>query len=279
MSDILNLTLKRDVYDGIIEGTTDKIIIDYSAWWNKRLKDIDTGRFKEFKVARISSGTDVKYDYDIVNIEQIKKCFVITLDNADSEEHLVIEEPKTENETTETAETIIKPDDDSIGTTEIDETELIEPEILEEPAEEINVNLPEETEEVVSTMVETTESHDDSHNCIFDYLDDFYYKQTNVYCINSSNVSILNNGRVVGCNKKFPVLMDCELRLKFQKFNVFKKNADEDLTKSIISTLKYLYTGSYVFIKKDSCRFTKSESGEDMFEFYAVSVKKYKIQG
>lgn len=276
MSDILNLTLKRDVFDGIIDGTTDKIVIDYSVWWNKRLKDIDTGRFKEFKTVRISSGKDIKYDYDILNIEQIKKQFVITVDNSGSEDHLVVEEPETTETVVELAEENV-----DVPETETDEieNEQTEPETLEEPAEEINVNLPEETETYADDTVDTTETHKNYHNDVFDYLDNVYYKQPNVYCINSPYVNILNNRRIIGCDKKFPVIMDCELRLNFQKINVFKKNTDENLTKSIISTLKYLYSGSYVFVKKDSCRFTHSNSGEEVFEFYAVSVKKYKIQG
>ena len=70
MTKDLNLALKKDVFEGLQNGTTNEIIIEGSRWWKKRLMDLDTGKFKDFTIARVSSGSSDKVEYEIERIEQ-----------------------------------------------------------------------------------------------------------------------------------------------------------------------------------------------------------------
>ena len=80
MANVLNLALKKDVFEGLQNGTTNKILIGYSRWWRKRLMDLDSGVFKDFDVACVSSGSSDKIDYEIEQIEQLEnKDFVVTV--------------------------------------------------------------------------------------------------------------------------------------------------------------------------------------------------------
>lgn len=302
MSDILNLTLKRDVYEGIINGTIDKIVIDYSKWWNRRLKDVDTGRFKDFKFVRISSGNDIKYDYTILNLEQIKKQFVITVDNADSENHLVVEE-KTEEPKLEPTETI-----DDIETTEIVEETVVEP--LEEPEEIIEVELPEmETQTVaeavvdaISDVIETPTSgpvvvnedfyeiakkEDIEETSKSDYkwqivkLLNEFYAHDNVFAVNTPVVTVLPNGRILGLSKRIPVNFDCEQKIRFKRIDIIKPDflSDEDFVENVKHTLDRLSNNSYVFVKKHLTGFEHTSNGEIELVLFVNSIKKYKIRG
>ena len=79
MGNILNLALKKEVFESLQNGRTNEIIIDGSRWWKKRLMDLDTGKFKDFSIACVSSGSSDKVEYEIENIEQRGRDFVVTV--------------------------------------------------------------------------------------------------------------------------------------------------------------------------------------------------------
>jgi len=79
MAKDLNLALKKEVLESLQNGTTNEIIIEGSRWWKKRLMDLDTGKFKDFTVARVSSGSSDKVEYEIEKIEQRGENFVVTV--------------------------------------------------------------------------------------------------------------------------------------------------------------------------------------------------------
>lgn len=79
MSNVLNLALKKDVFESLQNGVTNEIIIDGSRWWKKRLMDLDTGKFKDFTIACVSSGSSDKVEYEIKSIEQRGRDFVVTV--------------------------------------------------------------------------------------------------------------------------------------------------------------------------------------------------------
>ena len=81
MLNVLNLALKKDVFEGLQNGTTNEILIDGSRWWKKRLMDLDIGRFKDFDVACVSSGGSDKVQYPIDKIEMRNGDFIITVIN------------------------------------------------------------------------------------------------------------------------------------------------------------------------------------------------------
>ena len=65
MANILNLALKKEVFENLKNNVSNEILIDKSNWWRKRLMDLDTGRFKDFDTARVSCGSANKVDYAI----------------------------------------------------------------------------------------------------------------------------------------------------------------------------------------------------------------------
>jgi len=100
MEAILNLSLKKDVFESLQSGLTNKIYIEKTNWWKKRLMDLDTGRFKKFDIARVSSGSSDKIEYDIEKIELVGPDFIIyvnTVRNDEPEpEHIDVTEKVTE---------------------------------------------------------------------------------------------------------------------------------------------------------------------------------------
>lgn len=275
MSDILNLALKKDIYESINNGTTDKIVIEWTNWWNKRLKDIDTGKFKDFVAVRISCGSAVKFDYPIVSIEQIKRNFVITVDNQGSE--------------TYDADVILA---DAIKTTEMDTTEIetIEKEIETESTVE------QKKDEYVSPEIEIVDEYTDKGVDTKERTDDYTYevnlknsvnmildnfcKFDNVYNVNAPVISILPSGKIIGSSKRLVVDKDCETRIPFENVEVVKYKSmlnNEFLDILNFKLTEYLTGKYYIFINRKACGFTKRASGEDVLVLRMTVRKSYLI--
>ena len=79
MANVLNLALKKDVFDELTNFRTNEIPIKKNDWWKKRLMDLDTGRFKYFDVASVSSGSSDKFEYVIDHIEDRGKNYVVVV--------------------------------------------------------------------------------------------------------------------------------------------------------------------------------------------------------
>ena len=275
MSDILNLALKKDVYEGINNGTTDKIVIEWSNWWNKRLKDIDTGKFKDFVAVRISCGSAVKFDYPIVSIEQINRDFIITVDNQGSE--------------TYDADVILA---DAMKTTEMDTTEIetIEKEnvmesVIEQKKDEYVSPELEIVDECTDKGVDTKELTDDYtyevnlKDSVNIMLDNFC-KFDNVYNINAPVISILPSGKIIGSSKRLVVDKDCETRIPFENVEVVKYKSmlnNEFLDILNFKLTEYLTGKYYIFINRKACGFTKRASGEDVLVLRMTVRKSYLI--
>jgi len=275
MSDILNLALKKDVYEGINNGTTDKIVIEWSNWWNKRLKDIDTGKFKDFVAVRISCGSAVKFDYPIVSIEQINRDFIITVDNQGSE--------------TYDADVILA---DAMKTTEMDTTEIetIEKEnvmesVIEQKKDEYVSPELEIVDECTDKGVDTKELTDDYtyevnlKDSVNIMLDNFC-KFDNVYNINAPVISILPSGKIIGSSKRLVVDKDCETRIPFENVEAVKYKSmtnNEFLDILNLKLTEYLTGKYYIFINRKACGFTKRASGEDVLVLRMTVRKSYLI--
>ena len=81
MADVLNLALKKEIFEGLKNGVTNIIPIEKTNWWKKRLMDVDTGRFKPFKEVVASCGSADKYLYEIEDIKLEGDTFYITVSN------------------------------------------------------------------------------------------------------------------------------------------------------------------------------------------------------
>ena len=303
MSDILNLALKKDVYEGINSGTTNKIIIEWSNWWNKRLKDIDTGKFKDFDTVRISCGSAIKLEYSIENIEQINRDFVITVgkqscgvsanDVQENEDVSEINDVENQLENTDNIEQhndldvdISQEGDEYINSDASEDKETDdESDEDKETDDESDNSISQEGDEYINsdTNIDVSESNEDNNINLIDsinsILDDFC-ENNNVYVINAPVIRILPDGKIIGSSKKLIVDRDCETRLPFEYIEIVKYKTMTDL--DFLSNLnlklnEYLTRKYYVFINRNICGFTKRGSGEDVLVLRLTARKSYII--
>ena len=75
--EILNLALKKEIFEGLLDGSLNEIPIKKSNWWKKRLMDENTGRFKNFMVVAATSGSSDKVYFEIKYIELRENNFII----------------------------------------------------------------------------------------------------------------------------------------------------------------------------------------------------------
>ena len=88
--EILNLALKKEIFEGLLDGSLNEIPIKKSNWWKKRLMDENTGRFKDFMVVAATSGSSDKVYFEIKYIELREDNFIIgvkliNMDEGDSD--------------------------------------------------------------------------------------------------------------------------------------------------------------------------------------------------
>ena len=129
MAKVLNLALKKDVFDELTNFRTNEIPIKKNDWWKKRLMDLDTGRFKYFDVASVSSGSSDKFEYVIDHIEDRGNFYVI-----------VVVLPENDVEDDESEIEIIEEEKETIEPQQIN-PEVIEPKVV---AQEVVENVEEE---------------------------------------------------------------------------------------------------------------------------------------
>lgn len=256
MDNILNLALKKDVFESIVNGYNDKIAIGKTNWWKKRLMDVDSGKFKDFNIARISSGSSDKLDYKIINIELINDDFVITILQETNSEPV---EEEVEVEIEETQEPEIEDLVDRY-------TEMISE--IKEDVKQNAIEVPEpEHIEVKKEDVKKTIMNLLNEVCGYD----------DVYTIVTPVVSIRKNGQIVGSKQYFCKKVYNEHMFELQNHTVtrLKWMTDEDFIEAVMNKFKELLNGNYVFIKKNSCGFKKIESGELEFVLRATVIRKY----
>ena len=70
MANVLNLALKKNIFDELTNFRINEIPIKKNDWWKKRLMDLDTGVFKKFDVACVSCGSSDKFNFEIDHIEE-----------------------------------------------------------------------------------------------------------------------------------------------------------------------------------------------------------------
>jgi len=77
---VLNIALKKDYFEKLINGETNEIPIKKNDWWKKRLIDQDTGVYKKFDIASVTCGSAEKFTYAIEKIELKGNKFIITVE-------------------------------------------------------------------------------------------------------------------------------------------------------------------------------------------------------
>ena len=297
MANVLNLALKKDVFEGIMAKTTNEIPIKKNDWWKKRLMDLDTGRFKYFDIAIVSSGSSDKFEYVIDHIEDRGKNYVVVVVLPE------IDELEEENVNVE-AETEDSDFDGSDFYEEIND-EVIEPEVIEpEVIEHVTVNpvvvdtvgnvtttrskglylSPEVREAIVKRF--TVKFNEEMKKAIeYDVREEIFNiisafcDNKDVFVVNMPFVTIRNTGQIIGYhgNRRLIADRDSDVRIDYQKYELTKYGymSDLEFTTIVEKFLSNLLSGNYVFINRKYCGFDTAVTGELVLKIAVASRKKY----
>ena len=280
--EILNLALKKEIFEGLLDGSLNEIPIKKSNWWKKRLMDENTGRFKNFMVVAATSGSSDKVYFEIKYIEMRENNFIIGVKLINMDEG----------------------DSDSDIDTNLDNGEVIAPNVINpEVIEPVKINpVTIETDEsgntIAKMIVNVKENVPISHisqdiivtkegNVKIDKYSEL--KQTilalfDVFCnlegnfvVNMPYITIRNNGQLVGTKYRFHIESDADTRIDYTKQEFVKHEdiSDELFTNTIASYMKKLMISNYVFINKNASGFKYGPNGELIFVLYATGRRKY----
>lgn len=269
MANVLNLALKKDVFDELTNFRTNEIPIKKNDWWKKRLMDLDTGRFKYFDVASVSSGSSDKFEYVIDHIEDRGKNYVVVvvlpeIDELEEEENVNVE-AETEDSDFDGSDFYEEINDEVIES-EVIEQEVIEPEVIEpevndeviepEVIEPVTVNpvvvdtvgnvtttrakglylSPEVREAIVKRFIvkfkeEMKKAVEyDVREEIFNIISAFCDNK-DVFVVNMPFVTIRNTGQIIGYhgNRRLIADRDSDVRIDYQKYELTKYGYMSDL--------------------------------------------------
>lgn len=301
MANVLNLALKKDVFDELTNFRTNEIPIKKNDWWKKRLMDLDTGRFKYFDVASVSSGSSDKFEYVIDHIEDRGKNYVVVVvlpEIDELEEENVNVEAETEDSDFDGSDFYEEINDEVIEpevNDEVIEQEVIEPvtvnpvvvdtvgnvtttrakglylspEVREAIAKRFAVKFNEEMKKAVEYDV-----REEIFNIISAFCDN-----KDVFVVNMPFVTIRNTGQIIGYhgNRRLIADRDSDVRIDYQKYELTKYGymSDLEFTTIVEKFLSNLLSGNYVFINKKYCGFDTAVTGELVLKIAVASRKKY----
>ena len=302
MANVLNLALKKDVFEGIMAKTTNEIPIKKNDWWKKRLMNLDTGRFKYFDIAIVSSGSSDKFEYVIDHIEDRGKNYVVVVvlpEIDELEEENVNVEAETEDSDFDGSDFYEEINDETI------EPEVIEPEVIEpEVIEHVTVNpvvvdtvgnvtttrskglyLSPEVREAIAKRFTVKFNEEmkkaveyDVREEIFNIISAFCDNK-DVFVVNMPFVTIRNTGQIIGYhgNRRLIADRDSDVRIDYQKYELTKYGymSDLEFTTIVEKFLSNLLSGNYVFINRKYCGFDTAVTGELVLKIAVASRKKY----
>lgn len=284
MANVLNLALKKDVFEGIMAKTTNEIPIKKNDWWKKRLMDLDTGRFKYFDIASVSSGSSEKFEYVIDHIEDRGKNYVV-----------VVVLPETDGYEEDENVSVDLEVEDSDFYEEIKE-EIIEPEVIEP----VTVNpivvdtvtasskglylSPEARKEIINRFtakfneeMKKADEYDVKEETI--KMIDTFCNNEDVFVVNMPFVTIRNTGQIIGYHgsRRLIADRDSDVRIDYKKYELTKYDYVSDLEFITIveKFLDNLLSGNYVFINRKYCGFDTAVTGELILKIAIASRKKY----
>ena len=280
--EILNLALKKEIFEGLLDGSLNEIPIKKSNWWKKRLMDENTGRFKNFMVVAATSGSSDKVYFEIKYIELREDNFIIGVKLINMDEG----------------------DSDSDIDTNLDNGEVVAPNIINpEVIEPVKINpVTIETDEsgnTITKMIVNVKENVGISQISQDItvtkegnvkIDEYSaLKQTvlslfDVFCnlegnfvVNMPYITIRNNGQLVGTKYRFHIESDADIRVDYTKQEFVKHEdiSDELFVNTIASYMKKLMISNYVFINKNASGFKYGPNGELIFVLYATGRRKY----
>ena len=280
--EILNLALKKEIFEGLLDGSLNEIPIKKSNWWKKRLMDENTGRFKNFMVVAATSGSSDKVYFEIKYIELRENNFIIGVKLINMDEG----------------------DSDSDIDTNLDNGEVVAPNIINpEVIEPVKINpITIETDEsgntIAKMIVNVKENVPISHisqdiivtkegnvkideysalkQTVLSLFDVFCNLEGN-FVVNMPYITIRNNGQLVGTKYRFHIESDADIRVDYTKQEFVKHEdiSDELFVNTIASYMKKLMISNYVFINKNASGFKYGPNGELIFVLYATGRRRY----
>ena len=270
--EILNLALKKEIFEGLLDGSLNEIPIKKSNWWKKRLMDENTGRFKNFMVVAATSGSSDKVYFEIKYIELRENNFIIgvkliNMDEGDSDSDI----------------------DTNLDNGEVIAPNIINPEIIE-PVKinpvtiETIVNVKENVDisQISQDITDTKEGNVkiDEYSAlkqtVLSLFDVFCNLEGN-FVVNMPYITIRNNGQLVGTKYRFHIESDADIRVDYtkQEFVKYEDISDELFVNTIASYMKKLMISNYVFINKNASGFKYGPNGELIFVLYATGRRRY----
>lgn len=277
--EILNLALKKEIFEGLLDGSLNEIPIKKSNWWKKRLMDENTGRFKDFMVVAATSGSSDKVYFEIKYIELRENNFIIgvkliNMDEGDSDSDI----------------------DTNLDNGEIITPNIINPEVIE-PVKinpvtietgntntkiivnvKENVGISQISQDITATKEGNVKIDEYSalKQTVLSLFDVFCNLEGN-FVVNMPYITIRNNGQLVGTKYKFHIESDTDTRVDYtkQEFVKYEDISDELFVNTIASYMKKLMISNYVFINKNASGFKYGPNGELIFVLYATGRRRY----
>ena len=279
----LNLALKKDIFESLLNGTSNEIPIKKNDWWKKRLMDSDTGKFKWFDLVMASCGSSDKYAFEIDHIEDQDEYYVIfvVLDKQQDPEPEPMPEP-TQEDMDKIQEMINQKALEEIQEEKEEEEEDDEDEDLEEEddedLEEDEINPESINPEPINPK--PINEHADIKGRV-SRLVNAICRMGNVYVVNMPLVTIRNNGQIIGCFKNFTLNFDRDMRFAFAKkeFVLYPNQGEGIFFHQIEDYMKELLKSNYLFINKNACVFGTTPNGLLTFTVVAVGKRKYLFNG
>ena len=270
--EILNLALKKEIFEGLLDGSLNEIPIKKSNWWKKRLMDENTGRFKDFMVVAATSGSSDKVYFEIKYIELRENNFIIgvkliNMDEGDSDSDI----------------------DTNLDNGEVIEPNVINPEVIEPvkinpvTIETIvnvkeNVGISQISQDITATKEGNVKIDEYSalKQTVLSLFDVFCNLEGN-FVVNMPYITIRNNGQLVGTKYRFHIESDADTRVDYTKQEFVKHEdiSDELFVNTIASYMKKLMISNYVFINKNASGFKYGPNGELIFVLYATGRRRY----
>ena len=280
--EILNLALKKEIFEGLLDGSLNEIPIKKSNWWKKRLMDENTGRFKDFMVVAATSGSSDKVYFEIKYIEMRENNFIIgvkliNMDEGDSDSDI----------------------DTNLDNGEVIESNVINPEVIEPvKINPVTIETDESGNTIAKMIVNVKENVPISHisqdiivtkegnvkidkysalkQTVLSLFDVFCNLEGN-FVVNMPYITIRNNGQLVGTKYRFHIESDADTRVDYTKQEFVKHEdiSDELFVNTIASYMKKLMISNYVFINKNASGFKYGPNGELIFVLYATGRRRY----
>ena len=270
--EILNLALKKEIFEGLLDGSLNEIPIKKSNWWKKRLMDENTGRFKDFMVVAATSGSSDKVYFEIKYIELRENNFIIgvkliNMDEGDSDSDIDTNLDNGE---------VIAP---NIINPEIIEPEKINPVTIETIVNvKENVGISQISQDITATKEGNVKIDEYSalKQTVLSLFDVFCNLEGN-FVVNMPYITIRNNGQLVGTKYRFHIESDADTRVDYtkQEFVKYEDISDELFINIIASYMKKLMISNYVFINKNASGFKYGPNGELIFVLYATGRRRY----